>query len=183
MTSLLKDLHLKGCCSNLIHIWHNVFSCRTLPSIWKNQFSASSSLRPTDNFSFYYGYILSEFSVCSGNDINNQKMFTSFLQPHFDFLTCASCTVFSLASAAHSVLGFPGFRGPKQAFTCGGHKPRWWRVTINFPLCLLALPLWEQAGRKSLHVPRWFVLPVKLWQFLVKTKVTSLKPRLEWRFL
>lgn len=38
MTSLLKDLHLKGCCSNLIHIWHNVFSCRTLPSIWKISF-------------------------------------------------------------------------------------------------------------------------------------------------
>lgn len=123
MTSLLKDLHLKGCCSNLIHIWHNVFSCRTLPSIWKNQFSASSSLRPTDHFSFYYGYILSEFSVCSGNDINNQKMFTSFLQPHFDFLTCASCTVFSLASAAHSVLGFPGFRSQNKHSPVGGTSP------------------------------------------------------------
>lgn len=41
MTSLPKDLHLKGCCSNLIHIWHNVFSCRTLPNIWKSVFSRS----------------------------------------------------------------------------------------------------------------------------------------------
>lgn len=40
MTSLPKDLHLKGCCSNLIHIWHNVFSCRTLPCIRKSVFSS-----------------------------------------------------------------------------------------------------------------------------------------------
>lgn len=39
MTSLPKDLHLKGCCSNLIHIWHNVFSCRTWLSVWKSVFS------------------------------------------------------------------------------------------------------------------------------------------------
>lgn len=40
MTSLPKDLHLKGCCSNLIHIWHNVFSCRALQNIWKSVFSS-----------------------------------------------------------------------------------------------------------------------------------------------
>lgn len=41
MASLLKDLHLKGCCSNLIHIWHNVFSYRTWPNIWESVFSRS----------------------------------------------------------------------------------------------------------------------------------------------
>lgn len=82
---------------------------------------------PSDHFSFYYGYMLSEFCVCSGNDINNQKMFTSSLQPHFDFFFKPALPVPSsswqvLSTASWASWAPLGFGLPKQAFTCSGHR-------------------------------------------------------------
>lgn len=85
MTSLPKDLHLKGCCSNLIHIWHNVFSCRTLPSIWKSVFGR---LYSTSLWSFLFLlWVYSKWISCMLWKWKKKKteMFISFIQSHFDF--------------------------------------------------------------------------------------------------
>lgn len=184
MTSLTKDLHLKGCCSNLIHIWHNVFSCRTLPSIWK---SLSSRLYSTSlwSFLFYYLYILSEFHVFCGNEKNIRKclypLFSAILIFHLYFLyglLHGACC--QQGPAGQCLWACWAFWGPEQAFTWRGTVPCWRRVPINFCLWLLAPLLWEQACMKSLHTPRRFVLHVKFQRFSVETTVTSLTPVLEW---
>lgn len=84
MTSLQKNLHLKGCCSDLIHIWHNVF--------WKSVFC---SLYSASFWSFpfaWWGY--SKWILCVlGKMEKSQKCSysVSFLIFEQHFLYCLPC--------------------------------------------------------------------------------------------
>lgn len=124
MTSLPKDLHLKGCCSNLIHIWHNVFSCRTLWSIWKSVFSRLYSI---SLWSFLFLlWVYSKWILCVLWKMKkNQKMFIFFIQFHFDFSPALTILpspwgVLPTGACRTVSLGFLGFLGARTSINLKG---------------------------------------------------------------
>ena len=122
MTSLLKDLHLKGRCSNLIHIWHNVFSCRILLKI---SFQQALFYIPLITSLFTMGmYILNKFLVCCESEKKLENICILYLVP-FWFLTSIFLSspwrVLSTGAWRTVSLGFLGFPGASASINLKEH--------------------------------------------------------------
>lgn len=99
-----------------------MFSLAEHYGVSENQFSAGSILHPSDHFSFYYGYILSEFHVCRGNEKKIRKcsysLFSSILIFNLLFLYCrphGECC--QQEPAGQCLWASWDFWGPEQALT------------------------------------------------------------------
>lgn len=102
-----------------------MFSLAEHYPVSENQFSAGSILHPCDHFFFYYGYILSEFHVCCGNEKKKNRNVHILHSVPFWFLTCTSWLsspwgVLPTVACRTVSLGFLGFLGARTSINLKG---------------------------------------------------------------